>query len=137
VYTFHMAAFFALSGIVAKPSVKKNPKKFFNGVLTRIVYPYFIWGIIQISVINLMGDSVNHPAPFSPYEYLQLFWGNISQFWFLKTLFLIHVMYLLFSKYLDDYFFLFICIVLRGSLELFSLSGTFGQVSGFAIFYAL
>jgi fucose 4-O-acetylase-like acetyltransferase len=138
IFTFHMPAFFVLSGLFAASSVKHHPRKFLSNLWPKLAYPYFLWATIQILVINLAGNNLNHPTAFDPHEFLSLVWGNISQFWFLKTLFLFHVAYFLFNRYSNDkLLFLLFFIVLRGCDELFLLPETLRTVCGFGIFYAL
>ena len=137
IYTFHMAAFFVLSGLVVQSSVEKNPEKFTKNLFLRIAYPYFLWASIQICTINVFSSVLNHPFPFEPKEFLNLVWGNVSQFWFLKALFIIHVIYLALRKHLDNLSFLLLFLALRGCTELFELPGTMAQICGFGIFYAL
>lgn len=56
IYTFHMAAFFVLSGILARPNANKDAKRFFNNILKNILYPYFLFFIFYFiwnnSIVN-------------------------------------------------------------------------------------
>ncbi len=54
IYTFHMPAFFVLSGLLARPSVNKNGEKFFKNIIKNIAYPYFLYGSIQLLVMNVL-----------------------------------------------------------------------------------
>ncbi|MDQ6703326.1 MAG: acyltransferase family protein [Pseudomonadota bacterium] len=137
IYTFHMAAFFVLSGLLARPSVNRNPTRFFYNIIKHIVYPYFLYGIIQLSIMNMLGSALNHPIPFDPFEYFSLIYGTVSPLWFLKTLFSIHIAYLISKQYCNGHCLLLICIVLRGCVELFLLPTEISQFCTFGIFYAL
>ena len=103
IYTFHMAAFFVLSGLLARPSVNKNKEIFFKNSLKHILYPYFLYGTIQILIMNVFSNNLNSPAPFKLSEFSNLILGAHSQFWFLKTLFFIHIAYLLSKKYSNEH----------------------------------
>jgi fucose 4-O-acetylase-like acetyltransferase len=137
IYTFHMPAFFVLSGMLAWPSVNKNAQRFFYNIIKSIAYPYFLYGAIQLLIMNIFSNALNSPLPFDPFEFRKLLIGSPSQFWFLKTLFFIHIMYLISKKYTNAYWFLLICITLRGCVELFPLPADLVGLSDFAIFYAL
>ena len=126
IYTFHMPAFFVLSGLLARPSVNKNGEKFFKNIIKNIAYPYFLYGSIQLLVMNVFSNQLNRPAPFDLFEFRYLFIGSPSQFWFLKTLFLMHVAYLISKKYINIHWFLLICITLRGSSELLPIPADLG-----------
>jgi fucose 4-O-acetylase-like acetyltransferase len=137
IYTFHMAAFFALSGMLAWPSVNKDAKRFFKNSLKHILYPYFLYSTIQILIMNIFSNNLNIPAPFGFFEFRNMVVGHIAQFWFLKTLFLIHIVYLLSKKYSNEHWFLLICIVLHGFADLLPLPEEMEKFEAFAIFYAI
>ncbi len=87
--------------------------------------------------MNLFSNYLNKPTPFNPFEFLGLIIGSPSQFWFLKTLFCVHIAYLLSRKYLTDNGFLLLCIALRGGVELLTLPSEIAAFFTFSIFYAL
>ena len=137
IYTFHMAAFFVLSGLLARPSVNKNKERFFKNSLKHILYPYFLYGTIQILIMNVFSNNLNSPAPFKLSEFSNLILGAPSQFWFLKTLFFIHIAYLLSKKYSNEHWFLLMCITLQSCAALLRFPGDMATFSAFAIFYAI
>jgi uncharacterized membrane protein YcfT len=59
-YTFHMSAFFVLSGLLARPSVNKNPKRFLHNSIKYILYP----STIQILIMNIFSNDLNYPPRF-------------------------------------------------------------------------
>ena len=87
--------------------------------------------------MNFFSNYLNKPTPFNPFEFLGLIIGSPSQFWFLKTLFCVHIAYLLSRKYLTDNGFLLLCIALRGGVELLTLPSEIAAFFTFSIFYAL
>jgi fucose 4-O-acetylase-like acetyltransferase len=137
IYTFHMAAFFVLSGMLARPSVIKNEKTFFINSIKHILYPYFLYSTIQILIMNILSNQLNSPAPFGFFEFRNMILSHISQFWFLKTLFIIHIVYFLSKRYSNDLWFLLMCITLRSCTALLPLPGDMEPFSEFAIFYAI
>lgn len=135
IYTFHMPAFFFLSGLLAWSSVNKNQKRFFHNILIRIAYPYFLWGTIQLLIMNLFSNFLNNPTPFDPLEFLNLVLRSPSPFWFLKVLFLIHVVYLVFMRYSNAYWFLLMSIVMPSVARVFPLNADMSHFVTSTIFY--
>jgi len=98
VYSFHMPLFFFLAGLFVEQSYRKRGGiGFLADKAKLLVYPYFIWSFLQISVElvfsqhSLRGVSVNDllAVPYLPW----------SQFWFLYALFLMYFSYALFSRF--------------------------------------
>lgn len=92
IYSFHMPLFFILAGLFVGKRLERGMPDFLNGLLVTVVYPYFLWSIIQFSIIYLMGSLVNHPVDAFWPTVLSLPWRTVSQFWFLHTLFLLHLL---------------------------------------------
>ncbi|MBC7489098.1 MAG: acyltransferase family protein [Glaciimonas sp.] len=72
---------------VSKGFAKDN---FLRSKFSSIVYPYFLWSLIQGGIQIFMSSEVN-----SAVNWLDLFeimWKPIGQFWFLHALFLCHIM---------------------------------------------
>ena len=88
-YTFHMPLFFVLSGLFFEQRAAVGARLFVAGLIPSIVYPYFLWSIVQVSVIFALGALVNHPPGQYLATILSLAWQPVAQFWFLHALFLI------------------------------------------------
>jgi fucose 4-O-acetylase-like acetyltransferase len=100
-YTFHMALFFFLSGLLAsskKISAWGDLSAFLQKKATSILYPYLVWSLIQGVLNALMSPYTN--APFNildlPGRILVL---PIGHFWFLYVLFAYHVCFALLSRF--------------------------------------
>lgn len=89
VYTFHMPLFFVLSGLFVEQRMAVGARRFLAGLIPSIVYPYFLWSIIQVTVIFALGALVNHPPGHYATTMLSLAWQPVAQYWFLHALFLI------------------------------------------------
>lgn len=137
IYTFHMAAFFVLSGLIAKQSVSKNKQKFLTNLFKHILYPYFLYSILTILIMNIFSNYLNTPLQFNLTEFSTIITGHVSLFWFLKTLFFIHLLYLILTKYLSAQGFLLLSIALHGFPDLVPLPEDLSEFSTFAIYYAL
>ena len=84
-YAFHMALFFFLSGLFVERGAQKSTVTFFGQKLQTIVYPYFLWAIIQCLFVAAAGGNANsHVSPRS--VILKLPYEPFAQFWFLYTL---------------------------------------------------
>lgn len=91
IYTFHMPLFFVLSGLLVGKRIARGAGPFLKGLLPTVVWPYFLWSAVQFSVIYALGSLVNRPAGDYWETILALPWKTVSQFWFLHTLFWMHV----------------------------------------------
>ncbi len=94
IYTFHMAAFFIISGYFSSLGIKKDKKSFLKKLVPNLVWPYFFWSLTQASIMGVFASFLNHAFTFDAHILRSLFFGHISQFWFLKTLFLIDLLYI-------------------------------------------
>ena len=96
IYTFHMPLFFFLSGSLVHARIVSQPVRFLRSSLTRIVYPYFLWGTIQSLVLLVASGVINHPVRVGVGPLLlRILWEPPGQFWFLYVLFLAHMVALI------------------------------------------
>jgi fucose 4-O-acetylase-like acetyltransferase len=93
-----MPLFFIISGVFVASSLRKRGlRKYVDTRARAILYPYFVWGFLQLSMQMLFTRYTNgHPTPWS---YFDLFYQprEIAQFWYLYALFNVSVIYA-FSK---------------------------------------
>lgn len=98
-YSFRMPLFFIISGLFLFKSLqKKGLKRYIEGRARTILYPYFLWGALQLTLQMFFTKYTNsHPTPSS---YLDLFYQprECAQFWYLYALFNVSVLYS-FTKY--------------------------------------
>lgn len=87
VYTFHMPLFFLLAGMNAQRSLAKGG--FLTSKLATIVYPYFLWSLLQGSIQLLLSSTTNHAMSWT--DLMSIPWRPTSQFWFLYAIYLCHV----------------------------------------------
>jgi fucose 4-O-acetylase-like acetyltransferase len=99
VYSFRMPLFFILSGVFIAKSIRKYPGMGFISLKSRtILYPYFVWGIIQISVQIILSSYTNAQRGWIDFTYLVLNPRAIDQLWYLLALFNCSILfYLLYS----------------------------------------
>lgn len=93
-FSFRMPLFFIVSGIFVAGSLQKRGLKKFVGTKAQtILYPYFIWGVLQITIQIALSAYVN--ASRTPNDYLYLLYQprNVEQFWYLYALFNVSVLY--------------------------------------------
>ncbi|MDB5203433.1 MAG: hypothetical protein JWQ27_2842 [Ferruginibacter sp.] len=93
-FSFRMPLFFIISGIFVAGSLQKRGlPNFVETKMRSILYPYFLWGFLQLSLQMVFSKYTNgHPTPES---YLHLFYlpREIAQFWYLYALFNVSVLY--------------------------------------------
>lgn len=95
-FSFRMPLFFIVSGIFVNLSLQKRGlAKFIKTKAKVILYPYFLWGSIQLSIQIFFSDYTNyHPTIAS---FLDLFYQprELAQFWYLMALFNVTVLYVI------------------------------------------
>lgn len=95
-FSFRMPLFFIVSGVFIAMSLKKRGIQSFIETKARmILYPYFVWGFLQLTLQMIFTKYTNgHPTPSS---YLHLFYlpRELAQFWYLYALFNVSVLYAL------------------------------------------
>lgn len=99
-FSFRMPLFFIVSGIFLSASfAKRGLRKYVSNKAKVILYPYFVWGIIQITLQIIFSKYVNGQR--EPFDYLYLLYqpNEIEQFWYLYALFNVSVLYV-FLKYI-------------------------------------
>jgi fucose 4-O-acetylase-like acetyltransferase len=98
-YSFRMPLFFIISGLFITRSLqKKGLKLYVEGRARAILYPYFVWGMLQLTLQMIFTKYTNgHPTASS---YLNLLYQprECAQFWYLYALFNVSVLYA-FTKY--------------------------------------
>lgn len=93
-YSFRMPLFFIISGLfITRALQKKGVKQYITGRARSILYPYFLWGILQLTLQMFFTKYTNsHPTPAA---YLDLFYQprECAQFWYLYALFNVSLLY--------------------------------------------
>ncbi len=93
-FSFRMPLFFIVSGIfIAASLAKRSVAEFIVTKCKVILYPYFLWGIIQITLQILLSGYVNADKDASHYLYLLYVPREVEQFWYLYALFNVSVIY--------------------------------------------
>jgi len=93
IYAFHMPLFFFLAGLFVEHSCRGPLGKFVAGKARRILWPYFVWTIIQEGFRHLTGSSTLALA-----DLWTIIYRPAMQFWFLYVLFLLLVLYAAWRK---------------------------------------
>lgn len=143
-YSFRMPLFFILSGVFIGSSLaKRTLTSFISNKVKVILYPYFLWGAIQITLQLIMSGYVNADRKISDFLYLFYLPREVEQFWYLYTLFNVTILYafLKVKLHLNITAQLFLGIILFYSSVLMSQNGfNLGFVSDifhYYIFFAI
>ena len=97
IYSFHMPAFFFLSGVFLRSSVdKRGSWRFMLGKLRTVLYPYLLWSLLLPATMLVLGRFVPVRPPEFRLSLLNFVTGNGS--WFLPALFLALVLGMLLRK---------------------------------------
>ena len=134
IYTFHMPLFFLLSAVLVPARIMKGRPAFARSIVERIVYPYVIWSILQLTVIYLAGSLVNAPVNDYWTTILSLPWHAVSQFWFLYSLAILHLLAMLLPS-IGAWGFVAMMVVGRILAQTLPIEGILGQTLLFGVFY--
>jgi fucose 4-O-acetylase-like acetyltransferase len=100
-YSFRMPLFFILSGIFISGSLAKRSLKQLIGIkFDNLLYPYFVWVFLQITLQILLGGNTNSNRTLNDYTFIFYQPRALDQFWYLPALFNTTVIYLLVKTYL-------------------------------------
>ena len=93
IYAFHMPLFFFLAGLFVEHSWRGLLGPFVADKARRILWPYFLWTILQEGFRHFTGAA----APGAPGLWT-IIYRPVMQFWFLYVLFLLLVLYAVWRK---------------------------------------
>lgn len=89
-----MPVFFIVSGIFIRASAEKRGLgTFIKFKLESLIYPYFIWGGIHLSIQILLSEFTNYKKDIFYFTYLFTQPRAIDQFWYLYALFSVMVIF--------------------------------------------
>ncbi len=95
-YSFRMPLFFIVSGFFVASSLRKRSMQEFISTKARtILYPYFLWGALQITLQIAFSGYVNANREQMDYALLLYSPRQVGQFWYLYALFIVSVLYAL------------------------------------------
>lgn len=92
IYSFHMPAFFFLSGLFALQSAKRSIGKFIIIKIRTIAYPFLLWSVLQLSLQILMAGNTTNTMSFK--NFLKIPIDPVMQFWFFYALFFIFLFFI-------------------------------------------
>jgi fucose 4-O-acetylase-like acetyltransferase len=97
VFSFRMPLFFIISGIFISRSITKRSNSTFVGYkFDTILYPYFVWGFIQISIQIFFSRFTNAERGLIDYFHLFIQPRSIDQMWYLFALFNVSILFYFF-----------------------------------------
>jgi fucose 4-O-acetylase-like acetyltransferase len=135
IYTFHMPAFFFLSGLFAYSLDKKTVGSFAKDLALKIYYPCVLWSALQVTAMNMAGSLLNHPQIFDWGQIGSILLGGVSQFWFLKALLLMQIVHYVFAKLADEKYELVFFFLLLGCAAFPIFPSFFTPFAKFGIYY--
>lgn len=92
IYSFHMPLFFFLSGLFFDNMLKRELLTVIKSRALSLLYPYFLWGIIQGSIMAILSKFTNSGAGWEKVLLLPI--DPFGQFWYLYDLFFMILLYL-------------------------------------------
>lgn len=137
VYTFHMPLFFLLSGLFVQRRLAADPQAFVGNAFVRVAWPYLLWSVIQLLVIDALGTVVNRPIDVDAWRLVTLLWEPTSQFWFLQSLLLLLLLARWWVPHLGAWSLLGVMLLARGAVELVELPSMLSMTARYGLFYAI
>lgn len=87
VYSFHMPAFFFISGLFIAASLERSPAEFLKNRVRTLLWPYVLWCVIGTFSALTFGRFYSNPSSEPLRALTRIFWDT-GGFWFLYVLFL-------------------------------------------------
>ena len=104
-YSFRMPLFFIISGIFTSISLSVKPiNKMIWSKYDKILYPYFIWAFLQITLQIILSNFTNSERDFGDYLYILYQPKQLDQFWYLPALFNSSLVFILIKTKLNPKF---------------------------------
>jgi fucose 4-O-acetylase-like acetyltransferase len=83
-----MPVFFIVSGLfIHSSTLKRGLGEFVTFKVKSLLYPYFVWGLIHLTIQVIFSRYANSDKSLTEYLYLFILPRAIDQFWYLYTLF--------------------------------------------------
>ena len=139
IYVFHMPLFFFLAGMFVPRSAHRTFHDYFLNKASVIVYPYFLWSVLEGSIQYFASRYTNNHIAAS--DLPKIIFQPIDQYWFLYTIFLMYMIYWLVyhRRFSNDQFLMF--ALLLYAFEAFGLNivswDVFHSFCSFLIYFAL
>ena len=93
IYAFHMPLFFFLAGLFVERSCHQPLGRFISGKAGRILWPYFVWSVLQ-ELFRRAGARSSMGLD----DLWTIIYRPVMQFWFLYVLFMLLVLYAVWRK---------------------------------------
>ena len=135
--------FFIVSGFFAARALqKKSTSAFVRGRAGIILYPYLLWGSIQIFCQLLFPQWVNAKRSVTDFSYLFYNPGKIDQFWYLYALFNVAALYAIARKLFSwgpllQLAFGVVLFGMQAWLGQFAVAGSLSDVMYYYLFFAI
>ncbi|RYE52949.1 MAG: acyltransferase [Sphingobacteriales bacterium] len=98
-FNFRMPVFFILSGIFLQRAVSKmSPQKMLKKKVTTLLYPYFLWTTVFITLQIVLSDYTNATRSWKDYAFILTQPRNLDHMWYLLALFNTNVLFILLHK---------------------------------------
>jgi fucose 4-O-acetylase-like acetyltransferase len=133
IYSFHVQLLFLLSGLHVRTGLARGAGSFMSRRIRTIIYPYFIWSLIQGGAQIAFSAQTNGSATLETLG--AILWTPITPFWFLYALMVYHLLALVLKRMPTPVVFLVAAATFLASF--FLEPGTPPLLLRFFLFYAL
>jgi fucose 4-O-acetylase-like acetyltransferase len=99
IYSFHMAAFFVLSGLFIERRARAGAGRILKTMPENLIWPYVLWGSVIMVIQSLAGRYTNaQVTALAPHDFLALLNRPPSPFWYIYVLFFYQLTALFFVR---------------------------------------
>jgi fucose 4-O-acetylase-like acetyltransferase len=134
-----MPLFFFLAGMFVARSARRTFHDYFLDKASVIVYPYFLWSLLEGSIQYFVSRYTNNHFGIS--DLIKIVYQPIDQYWFLYTIFLMYLLYWLAHHCRISNFQFLTFAILIYALQALGLNivrwDVFGALCSFLIYFAL
>lgn len=102
VYGFHMPVFFFIAGLLSAKHSSDKPLPYIKKRATKLLVPYFLLSLVGLVLKQIFASEVNHA--YSLQEAWRIILGEspMGGMWYLWSLFVISMIFILLIKLIDD-----------------------------------
>lgn len=123
IWSFHVALFLFLSGVVYKETgewkTKKTKLKFILYKLLSLGVPYITFSVIYIAINSFVGGANNQS---SYKDILSILWAPVAQYWYLYALFFLFVIWALLGGILKNWLIYTIVLLIAYGFPIIGIS---------------
>lgn len=126
IYGFHMPLFFFISGLFLNNLLQRRFIEVLKSRAFSLLYPYFLWGVIQGSIMALLSKFTNGGLSWDRILLLPI--DPFGQFWYLYDLFFMIILFYIFNKVFKKRSFILLVMIILFMLSPFMIEWELSRI---------